>query len=170
MLLNKNQKIVVAVALTVLLLSVFRLIPVKSEESVELTLSRLPDEVWTVINNIEDYPQFWAKAPKALQNKKMPFEFFLLDSEGKPSDRKYLVKKYERPTLLVLLIPPNFGSPFGDTQWTFILSENEGKTTLRIEEDGSLAGWFITGIFTSIGFNTNLKDYAQSLKNFMEPN
>jgi hypothetical protein len=168
--LNKNQKTVVAIATAVLILSLARLIPVRVEESTEIKVTRLADEVWTVINDVENYPTFWKKAPKAKQNKLKPFEFFLLDSQGQPSDRKYLVTKYERPTLLTLSIPPNLGSLLGETVWTFYLSESEGKTTLRIEEDGDLAGWLVTGIFTAIGFNTNLKDYARSLKNLMEPN
>lgn len=153
-----------------MLLSIFRMIPVRTEESVESTIHRLPDEVWTVINDVEKFNLFWAKAQPAKQIKTSPFEFSVLDSQGKVTGYKYKILKYDRPNYLVLRIPNNMGiDRIKNTVWTFTLINKDDNTILRIEEDGNLAGWLVTGIFTSFGFETNLKDFMRSLKQHMEP-
>jgi uncharacterized protein YndB with AHSA1/START domain len=125
----------IVAALCVVVLIVGWMLPVKHRASRSATVSAAPEQVWTLITDVEGFPR-WRTDVKSVtrlpdrEGKKMWIE------EGSGGRLTMAVEDSDPPRKLVSRIADP-ALPFGGT-WTFVIAPAPNGTTLTITEDGEV--------------------------------
>lgn len=132
------RKLLYVVGGLVLLVGVVALaglmLPQNHSASSSVTLDATPEEVFAILTDFQAYPD-WRSDVERVEVTGGPGAGQRIREFGSNGEIPYRIEALGPPTTMVTRIEP--GLPFGGT-WTYELSSSEGRTILRITEDGEV--------------------------------
>lgn len=131
--------------------------------SAELRLDRPPDTVWSVVRDVETYPDWWSYLSGAVEREGPDGgeRYVMRDRHGQ--EVPYDVVESDPPSRLVMRIADE-DLPFGGS-WTYEVEPAEGGGTLvRITENGNIENPLFRFMARFVfGYHATMESYLEAL-------
>lgn len=128
----------------------------------ELRLDQPPDTVWSVVRDVEAYPDWWSyvSAAEMRQATDGGARYVMRDRHGQ--EVPYEVVEFRPPRRLVMRIADE-DLPFGGS-WTYEVEPAEGGSLLRITENGNVENPLFRFMARFVfGYHAAMESYLEAL-------
>jgi uncharacterized protein YndB with AHSA1/START domain len=130
--------------------------------SAELRLNQNPDTVWSVVRDVEAYPDWWSyiSAAEMRQAAGGGTRYLMRDRHGQ--EVPYDVIESHPPHRLVMRIADD-DLPFGGS-WTYEVQAADGGARVRITENGDIANPLFRFMSRFVfGYHATIESYLEAL-------